>query len=268
MERQKQSNTARVVRAPLQAELRRNKLKNLLKLSALAAVLVVSATYASAATITINSGGSATGPYTNGTLQFLGYNAAPGTTYPGSLTYSTVVNGAGFGATTATTDILPGSVWAGPIGSSSWVSFTTTGPGGDVPNNGDYVYETTFDTTSLGAGPLAGSLDILADDTVSVFLNGTGAANEIETAGGVGGDGDCSSGQPSCTSNAGSVYNFSGLNNGVNTLYFVVEQTGSASEGLDFTVSASPVPEPSTLLMLGTGLMGSAGALFRRMRSK
>jgi PEP-CTERM motif len=48
----------------------------------------------------------------------------------------------------------------------------------------------------------------------------------------------------------------------------VVEQTGLSAEGLDFTATAStsPVPEPSTLLMLGTGLVGSAGALFRRMR--
>ena len=243
-------------------------MKNLLKLSALAAVLVVSATYASASTITINSGGSATGPYTNGTLEFLGYNATSGTTYPGSLTYSTVVDGSAFAASTATQNISPGSVWAGPLGSSSWVSFANTGPGASVPQDGDYVYETTFDTTSLGSGPLAGSLDILADDTVSVFLNGTGAANEIETAGGIGTDNDCSTGAPSCTGTGGNTYSFSGLTNGVNTLYFVVEQTGAYSEGVDFTVTASQVPEPSSLLMLGTGLVGSAGALFRRMRSK
>ncbi len=59
------------------------------------------------------------------------------------------------------------------------------------------------------------------------------------------------------------------LNGGTddNTLTFVVEQTGSASEGFDYTASLSDVPEPSTLLLLGTGLLGSAGALFRRMRS-
>ena len=252
-------------------------MKNLLKLSALAAVLVASATYASASSITINSQGSATGPYTNGTLEFLGYNAASGTTYPGSLTYTVSGTGVSSPATTATTNISTGTgsqvgTWGGPIGSSSWVSFDNSAPGtGIVPADGDYVYETTFDTSSLGTGPLAGSLDILADDTVSVFLNGTGSANEIETAGTEVTDNHCSSSTPSCSTvpgTIGSVYSFSGLTNGVNTLYFVVEQTGGDAEGLDFTVTASQVPEPSSLLMLGTGLVGSAGMLFRRMRSK
>ena len=32
--------------------------------------------------------------------------------------------------------------------------------------------------------------------------------------------------------------------------------------------TASPVPEPSTLAMLGTGLLGSAGSLYRRIRAQ
>jgi len=59
------------------------------------------------------------------------------------------------------------------------------------------------------------------------------------------------------------------LGGGIHTLEFDVQQTGLVYEGLDFygsITSQSPVPEPGTLMLLGTGLIGSASTLMRRIR--
>jgi hypothetical protein len=66
-------------------------------------------------------------------------------------------------------------------------------------------------------------------------------------------------------------YNFVNysLTGGVHTLTFNVQQTKLVYEGLDFygsIATGSPIPEPGTLMLLGTGLIGSAGTLMRRMR--
>jgi len=250
-------------------------MKNLLKLSALAAVLVASATYASAAPITLTSAAGTGASHTNGALEFNGFQqhnfTIPDTGFSGTLG-SLSLGLSGTGAPTLPTSATfaigtgtPAGTWGGPIPGSTWVSFNgNTAPGGSLSaTNGYYEYETDFLTT--GGALWSGSLNILADDTVDVFLNGT----EIETSSPDTNDGHCSNGVPSCTGSIGFGITITSaeLNqNGNNQLVFVVEQTGDAATGLDFSGSISQVPEPSTLLMLGTGLLGSAGALFRRMR--
>ena len=154
-----------------------------------------------------------------------------------------------------TYDIGTGGVWTGPLSGTSYVSFNpNTSPGGSyTAPNGYYDYQTYVGN----AGGQIMTLTVLADDTVAVYDNDHQVLNYAP-----GPFPMCAVTLPNCLTPE----TFSFKLQGNDVLDFEVHQANANATGLDYYGTTSVTPEPSSLMLLGTGLVSSAGAMVRRFR--
>ena len=158
----------------------------------------------------------------------------------------TIVEAGNASAITVQSASIPGS-WVANNATSRWIWENALG----TPINVTRTFETTFDLTGLNhLGATVSGTWSTDNFGLDILINGVSTGNTA----------------PDFLN----LYAFTvntGFVAGVNTLSFVVQDVGGISGFRVGSISGSAVPEPSTLLLLGTGLVGLVGYNRRKRRA-
>jgi hypothetical protein len=176
--------------------------------------------------------------------------------------------------------ITPNGSWQpnNPAGSTAvWVSYTNTGSGGSVVTPNALPPLTTANATeifrvNIPAGFSLLTLTVWADDTAGVRLFGdapgtfrtptNAALAPNPTQGPV-----CAAAALSCFTGGAGLFSIPLTGAAGQILEFDVFQRGADTFGLLYVGDLTPVPEPATMLLLGSALAG-VGFLSRRRWAK
>ena len=170
----------------------------------------------------------------------------------------------------------PHPAWAPAIGASQWISFVdnySPTPSGQDPCgagylicNGDSVsFFHTFTLTNSAS--YSGLLQVMADDTADVWLNGVQLFAAVADYTGLYpySYSRCADVPIGCQSDTTGIMGIDAslLHDGTNTLEFTVWQKDGTGYGLDYSMALSNVPEPGIFGLI-SGCLGALLALRRK----